>query len=184
MLQYYIEKYAADSCEPVMHYTKEEFSFEGFEPLGDLNGDGNVDSVFVLPLLAWCSYPGEEEEIDGDSYYFTDTTLPRLHTNSSCCHPYNIFPVGDIDEDGIKEIGEYYSSCASRYKLLQLHTLKGNRWQYIGHVLYDLFYVVTSLKYSQFVRKVSKGKVEMLEITDMTENPKDVGKKVWKRFTF
>jgi hypothetical protein len=37
--------------------------------------------------------------------------------------------------------------------------------------------------YSYFVRKVSKNKFEMLEITDLTEDKTKIGKRNWKQFS-
>jgi hypothetical protein len=88
-------------------------------------------AVFVWPQLSWC-------DLEGDAYYFTDTSLPRLETESGCCHPQSLFLVGDIDEDGIQEIGQYFSSCASRYKSLYVYSLKNNTWKEVGHSTFDL----------------------------------------------
>ena len=173
--------YISKDCNQTK-YTLGEFVFEGFNLLGDINRDGKLDSAFVLPPIAWCAFPGEDQEIDGDSYYFSDTSLPRLHTPSRCCHPSSIFSVGDIDDDGIDEIGEYQTSCVSRYKLLQLHTLKKGKWKNVGYVVYDLFYVDTSKTYAEHFRKVRKGIVDILEITDLrNDSTKDV-RPIWRRF--
>jgi hypothetical protein len=37
--------------------------------------------------------------------------------------------------------------------------------------------------YSYFVRKVSKNKFKMLEITDLTEDKTKIGKRNWKQFS-
>ena len=53
--------------------TKKEFNL-----LGDINADGKDDFVFILPGLGWCE--------EGQSYYFTDNKIPRIQTESNCCH--------------------------------------------------------------------------------------------------
>lgn len=175
-------RYMGKNCDTIK-YSKGDYDFEGFVRIGDINHDGRLDSVCVLPPLAWCSFPGEDKEIDGDSYYFSDTSIPRLHTPSRCCHPSSIFSVGDINEDGFDEIGEYQSSCASRYKLLKLHAMRNGQWANVGYVVYDLLYADTSKSFSQYFRKISKGKVEMLEVTDLRTNNEQIVKPIWRRFS-
>lgn len=184
VLKYYFKKHYIDSCPPEM-YKKQEVmeGFDGLVYIGDINHNDIEDSVFVLsPLQFPCKSENSEIE-DGMSYYFTDTTLPRLITDSYCCHPGNLFLVGDIDEDGISEIGEYYSSCVSRFKSLNVYTLKNHAWTAIGHVTYDLFYADSTKPYSYFVKKIDKKQFKMLEITDLPKDPKFAYKPHWIKFS-
>ncbi len=106
LLQKYIAKYPNDTCGIIAYEDSIlKLNFDGVRNIGDINGDKILDSVFVVPPFNYCD--------DGESYLFLDTLLPRLHTDSYCCHPNDIFSVGDIDEDGVSEIGEYHSSCVS-----------------------------------------------------------------------
>lgn len=137
-----------------------EFYNEGFESLGDLNGDKKSDSVFVLPSLSYCE--------EGDSYYFTNNNIPRILTDSNCCHPKNIINIGDIDEDGNMEIAEYYSSCASRYKVITIYSLKNSKWNEIksfSFVLNDEYSIQKDFK--KLFRKISKNYIEYYEIEDV-----------------
>jgi hypothetical protein len=135
-----------------------------FKNLGDLNGDGKNDSVFILPSLGWCE--------EGQSYYFTDNKIPRILTDSNCCHTESIFSIGDIDEDGGNEIAEYYSSCASNFKHIDIWTLKENKWKLVDG--FAFFY--NNGKYEVFKdfhklhKKISKNKFKFLEISDMRAN--------------
>ncbi len=144
-----------------------EYSLEGdrtskkeFKSLGDINADGKDDSVFILPGLGWCE--------EGQSYYFTDNKIPRIQTESGCCHVESIFSIGDIDEDGGNEIAEYYSSCASNFKHITIWTLKKNEWKEVeGFTFY-----YNSGKYEPFkdfdklYKKIAKNKFKFLEISD------------------
>ena len=135
-----------------------------FKNLGDLNGDGKNESVFILPSLGWCE--------EGQSYYFTDNTIPRILTDSNCCHAESVFSIGDIDEDGGNEIAEYYSSCSSNFKYIDIWTLKENEWKLVDK--FAFFY--SNGKYEAFkdfhklFRKISKNKFKFLEISDMRAN--------------
>lgn len=60
------EEFYEYSLEADRNFTKE------FKSLGDLNGDRQNDSVFILPGLGWCE--------EGQSYYFTDNKIPRIQT--------------------------------------------------------------------------------------------------------
>lgn len=182
VLKYYFAKYLPDTCSH-FHSSKSELiqNFEGLVYPGDINHNGIPDSVFVLEPISYCRFK-EEKESDGDAYYFTDTTLPRLQTGSECCHPGNIFLVGDIDEDGISEIGQFFSSCASHYKSLYVYSLKNKQWKEIGHSCFDLFYMDIKKPFSYWIRKTGKNKFEMLQITDLTTATK-IGKPDWLRFT-
>jgi hypothetical protein len=184
VLKYYFAKYGSGAtCSSPQFYDKKEIkeSFEGLNYIGSIKNNLTKDSVFVLQLFDCRQSDGKE--FYGQAYYFTDTTLPRLQTDSYCCHPSNIFVVGDIDEDGVAEIGQYYSSCASHYKSLYVYSLKDNEWKEIGHVVYDLYYMDIGKPYSYFVKKLRKNKFEMLEITDLTADKTKIGKRNWKQFS-
>ncbi len=169
LLKNLVSVYQVDTCGFVAYEDSTlKGGFEGFKSIGDINGNKMPDTVFVLPPFNYCD--------DGDSYYFFDTTLPRLYTDSYCCHPDNLFPIGDIDEDGITEICIFYSSCTSRFKSLIAYSLKNKTWKQIGRCTFDVGFMKPDKE--KRVRKVSKGKFEMLEIIDKEEN------KEWKQFSF
>lgn len=180
VLRYYFLKYAPDTCFRGPYDSTFFRDFEGTGYIGDINRNKTKDNFFVLYPVSACQFPGEKSW-DGEAYYFTDTTLPRLQTESYCCHPASLFYVGDIDEDGISEIGQYYSSCSGRYKSLYVYSLKEQQWKEVGHVVYDLFYADGSKPYSAYVRKKAEGEFEMLEITDLTDK-QHIGQKHWVKF--
>lgn len=169
ILNYLINNYQLDTCGIITYQniTLRE-GFEGIKPVGYINGNNITDTVLVLPPFNYCD--------DGYSYYFFDTTLPRLFTDSYCCHPDNFFPIGDIDEDGIMEICIFYSSCASRFKSLIAYSLKNKKWIQIGRCTFDV--AIMKPDKERRVKKIGKGKFEMLEIVDKEEN------KEWKQFSF
>jgi hypothetical protein len=174
-IQKYLDQYLIDSCK-FQEYDDSTLikTFETPQQIGDLNNDKVIDNVFVLPPLNFCE--------DGQSYYFTDTNLPRLQTDSYCCHPASVFNVGDIDENGISEIGQYYSSCASRYKSLYVYSLIDNKWREVGHCVFDLGYSKHDIDLKSYIRKTGKGQFQMLEITDLAEDKSKIGKKNWLKF--
>ncbi len=175
---YYMQKYATD-CPPYQ-YVKTDLKddFEGLRKIANLKHHKIRDAVFVLYPISVCE--------DGQSYYFTDTALPRLQTDSYCCHPDNIFSVGDIDEDGIAEIGQYYSSCTSHYKSLCVYTLKNKAWKQVGHSVFDQHYMKYDVPFASHVRKTGKGKFEMHEISDLTADTSGQKKGLdsWLKFSF
>jgi hypothetical protein len=179
-LRHYFSRYAPDTCWPGQYDSTFFREFEGMGYIGDINHNKTKDKFFVLYPISACHFPNEKNW-DGEAYYFTDTTLPRLQTESYCCHPTSLFHVGDIDEDGISEVGEYFSSCSSRYKSLYVYSLKKQQWKEVGHVVYDLGYADSTKPYSAYVRKKSPGEFEMLEITDLTDK-KYTGQKHWVDF--
>jgi len=161
ILKYELES-AKKKCYPIRIEKKifDEFYNEGFENLGDLNGDKKNDSVFVLHALNYCE--------NGDSYYFTDNKIPRILTESNCCHPKSIFSIGDIDEDGGNEIAEYYSSCSSRYKKINIWTLKENKWELVASCAYTLNDNYKPFEdFEKLFKKISKNKFKFLEISDI-----------------
>lgn len=164
-----INKYQQDSCVIITYENSVlKEGYEGIKVVGDINNDKIPDTVFVLPPFNFCE--------EGESYYFSDTSLPRLFTESYCCHPENLFSIGDIDEDGIAEICIFHSSCVSRFKSLRAYSLKNNTWKAIGHVTFDINFMKPGKE--NRVKKTGKGKFEMLEIVDAPENKK------WKQFSF
>lgn len=160
LIQTLVNKYQNDSCKILTYKTDAlKSEYEGIRTVPDINGNKIKDSVFVLPPFNLCN--------DGQSYYFFDKTIPRLPTDSYCCHPDNLFVVQDIDEDGIKEIGIFYSSCASRYKSLKIFTLKNGEWKEIATSDFD---VMTkdpgTVKFESLVKKTSKGEFKICNFID------------------
>jgi hypothetical protein len=148
--------------------------FEGFNNVGDGNNDGKDDFVFVLHPLNKCE--------EGQSYYFSNSAIPRIETDSYCCHPKSVFSIGDIDEDGKNELGQYYSSCASRYKGMTIWSLKGGKWKEItsfSYVLNDKYRLFVD--FQKLFKKVAKGKLSYLEISDVDVKGRLVTK--WKAIT-
>ena len=160
------EEFYEYSLEADRNSTKE------FKNLGDLNNDGKNDSIFILPSLGWCE--------EGQSYYFTDNKIPRIETESNCCHLEGVFSIGDIDEDGGNEIAEYNSSCASNFKVFRIWTLKDGKWKLVD----DFLFFFNNGKYEAFkdfqklYKKISKNKFKFLEISDRRANGEVVMK--WK----
>lgn len=172
-----ISKYEAEGkkkeCDPIRLQKKlfNEFYNEGFNNLGDLNGDKKADSVFVLHALNYCE--------EGDSYYFTDNSIPRISTDSNCCHPTSIINIGDINEDGKSEIAEYYSSCASRYKAITIYSLKSDKWKKIKSFSFVLNEKYTIDKdFKKLFKKTSKNHLKYFVISDITVDDKLVTE--WK----
>ena len=178
LVKYYIHKYAPDCRPNVFAKAGLKDDFEGLRKIANLKHHNIRDSVFVLYPISLCE--------DGQSYYFTDTALPRLQTDSYCCHPDNIFSVGDIDEDGIAEIGQYYSSCTSHYKSLYVYTLKNKAWKQVGHSVFDQHFMKYDVPFASYVRKTAKGKFEMHEISDLTADTSGQkrGLDGWLKFSF
>ncbi|MEO8150865.1 MAG: hypothetical protein ABI723_24745 [Bacteroidia bacterium] len=175
LLLNYLDKYQADTCGIITYENSELISgFEGLKNIGDLNGDNINDTVFLVPPFNYCD--------EGYSYSFFDTSLPRLFSDSYCCHPDNLFSISDIDEDGTSEICIFYSSCVSRFKSLIAYTLKGGQWKQIGRCTFDIN-ILKPLKEKR-VRKISKGKFEMLEIVINNFEKKPLGDREWKQFSF
>jgi hypothetical protein len=160
VIQGYIEKYQIDSCRIIIYPDSNlKAEFEGVKAIKGISGNKTTDSVFVMPPFNYCE--------EGQSYCFYDKTLPRLYTDSYCCHPGNLFVTEDIDEDGIKEIGIYYSSCASRYKVLKIYSLKNGKWEQIGDSDFDIFMRdPEKVQFDQLVKKISKGKFKICNFLD------------------
>jgi hypothetical protein len=150
----YFETYRTDTCE-VYSLTPASLreDFEGVRAIKGIRVTKSTDTVFVVPRISWC---------EGNSYCFFDKTLPRLQTDSECCHPSKVFVVDDIDEDGVREIGIWYSSCTSRFKSLLIYTLKKNTWQEIASSDFDILTQDPSkVVYSNLVKKIKKGKFKI-----------------------
>ena len=169
VLKTYMAKYQTDSCGIIVYQDSIlKTEFEGVKAIKGIKENETTDSVFVMPPFNRCD--------DGQSYCFYNKTLPRLYTDSYCCHPDNLFVISDIDEDGIKEIGIYYSSCASRYKGLKIFSLKKGKWEQIGDSDFDLFTQdPTKVRFEQLVKKISKGKFKICNFLD--------GKTSWQTIT-
>lgn len=151
-----VKNYLTDTCPAEQSWPKESLDeFEGVKQLGHIRNNKKYVSVFVLPALTPCE--------QGESYYFSDISLPRLPVDSYCCHPGNIFVTDDIDEDGVNEIVEYYSTCVSKLKALRVWSLKDNVWEEVGAVTYDLDY--NEVPMQKRVRKTSKGHFQLLLLT-------------------
>lgn len=164
-----------DSCNwmPLDSDAQNE-KFEGIHRIDDLDGDGLIDSVFVIPPFTFCD--------EGDSYYFTNPSIQALKTNSHCCHPQNIFNIGDVDEDGRAEIAQFYSSCSSRYKSVIFYTLnKDLKWERL--VSYTFTLNTEYDIYEDFVkmfRVKRKGVFQFLEISDVDTKNELISE--WKTF--
>jgi hypothetical protein len=161
ILETYRRKYMPYRCGITAHELSElRDEFEGINKLKDINGNGKSDFVFVMPEFSFCDY-------DGESYYFFDTLLPRLKTESGCCHPKNFFVIDDIDEDGTMEIGIYFSACSSRYKSLKIYTLQNGDWKEIGSSTFDTFTRdPEDVRFDTLARKVAKGAFNLCSFYD------------------
>jgi hypothetical protein len=147
----YFSIYQSDTCGILTHKNSElKEEFEGIKIVKGIKIDKQSDTVFVMPTFNYCD--------DGESYCFYDKTLPRLYTDSYCCQPDNFFVCSDIDEDGINEVGIFYSSCASRYKSLRIFSLKNGQWKEIGNSDFDvLTQDPDKVQFDKLVMKISKG---------------------------
>ncbi len=106
----------------------------GFEnPKGDFNGDGIVESVFIkIP-----EFPkGSPEDVYGDCLgkcdcylKFSDKNIPSIKIeNCIGGEPENL---GDLNNNGIDEIGilpQWWTSCWMNYKV---YTFKNGNWKYL-----------------------------------------------------
>ncbi|POY37974.1 hypothetical protein C3K47_05470 [Solitalea longa] len=160
LIKNYVIRYQPDTCGIIVYPdTLLKSEFEGIKGLVDINGNKIIDSVFVIPPFNYCD--------EGESYCFFDKSLPRLFTDSYCCQPDNLFVVDDIDEDGIKEIGIFYSTCVSRYKSLRIYSLKNNSWNEIGTSTFDIqTQDPTTIQFEKLVKKTSKNKFTICEFND------------------
>ena len=169
VIKNYMNNYQTDTCD-IITYTNKKLkeNFDGINTVQSIKNNTKMDTVFVLPPFNYCD--------EGESYCFFDKSLPRLLTDSYCCHPENLFVVEDIDEDGIREIGIYYSSCASRYKSLRIYTLKENSWKEIGTSTFDvLTQDPTKVTFANLVKKQDRNRFKICNFED--------GQTKWKAIT-
>jgi hypothetical protein len=169
IVENYLQTYKAESCGFWKHNKKElKENFEGIRIVKGIKTNKIKDTIFVIPQFYDCDI--------GESYCFFDKSLPRLLTDSECCQPDNLFIVEDIDEDGICEIGIYYSSCASTYKSLKIFSLKQKTWKEIGSSTFDvLTQDPTKVKFESLVKKQTKNKFKICNFEE--------GKTEWKTIT-
>jgi hypothetical protein len=165
----YFSKYQSDTCGIFTHKNSElKEEFEGVRIVKGIRTTKEKDTVLVIPNFNYCD--------DGESYCFYDKTLPRLYTDSYCCHPDNFFVCTDIDEDGTNEVGIFYSSCSSRYKSLRIYSLKNDTWKKIGVGTFDIMTKdPTKVKYSDLVKKIGKDKFQICNFNE--------GQTEWKTIT-
>ena len=160
IMKIYLEKYHSDTCGN-HDYTNIELkeNFTGVRAIKSIRHKDEQDFVFVVPPLNNCD--------GGESYFFLDSSLPRLLTDSFCCHSDNLFVIEDIDEDGVNEIGIYYSTCVSRYKSLRIYSLKQNYWEEIATSTFDIqTQDTTEVKFDELVKKITKNKFEICNFED------------------
>jgi hypothetical protein len=167
-VRFHITKNSGNDCKNFVFEKK--YLKQTLEPavvLGNIRKGVNT-SVFNLLPIAVCDsslFTGYKD------YYFTDTVLPKFPATEGCTHPHDIFRVGDIDEDGVSEIGHYYSSCVSHYKSLHVWTLRKNTWVEVGVSTFDQRFMSYDRPFSSYVRKRGKGVFEMYEKTDLPKDP-------------
>jgi hypothetical protein len=101
---------------------------------------------------------------NGTSIIFSDPSIPRIRVDQECLDLDYVFVTADIDEDKHLELGKYYTSCASRFKKIDLLSLKDNQWTSYGAVTFDKWFEDPPKE--QRIRKVDKGRFEMREVTD------------------
>ncbi len=150
----YFKIYKTDTCgSSNLKISELKEEFEGIRIIKGIRNNKAKDTIFIMPRFNMC---------EAGTYCFFDKKLPRLVTDSYCCQPDNIFVVDDIDEDGIREIGIYYSSCTSRYKSLIIYSLKQNNWNEIATSDFDvLTQDPTKVKFENLVRKINKNKFKI-----------------------
>lgn len=155
IIDHYFARYQPDTCVALVYTNaKLRSGFSGTKVITGLSKGKEADTVFVMPPFNYCD--------DGDAYCFFDKTLPRLLTDSYCCHPDNLFVCADIDEDGIREIGIFHSSCVSRYKSLLIYSLKNGEWKEIGASAFDIYTQDPGkVQFESLIKKVAKGKFKL-----------------------
>lgn len=178
-----VRHYLADTSNIIL--MKQMFEqieeFRKFQVYGDINGDKQLDSAFLVPELQHTLRDGYE---DGVTVIFSDPKIPYIKVNQMCVQFQNFSPIGDIDEDGWLEMLQYYSSCASRYKSLILLKCTPNRkeWAEVESCTYDTYY--DDPPWQQRIRKLRKNQFEMIEIEndniDEFGSPKKVYQITWE----
>ena len=97
--------------------------------IGDFNGDGKIDTAFLLPPKT--KKYSEFGECIGNcdcKIYFSDRTIPVINIKS--CIGGQPVNEGDLNEDGADEIGilpNWWTSCWRAY---YVYTLRNNRWRF------------------------------------------------------
>lgn len=146
--------------------------------LGDIDNDNIIDSIISIPeMVAILNNDTITELAYYSSINFTNNNLPRIVETEITINNNSIFLVNDIDEDGIKEVGKYFTTGASRFKGLQLISLQKNEWELQGQVIFDLNYP-NPKKETRF-KKLEINKFALRQITDFYS--KDVEDK-WIEF--
>ncbi|NQY30405.1 MAG: hypothetical protein HRT69_13140 [Flavobacteriaceae bacterium] len=148
--------------------------YSKIKSLGDINNNSTNDSILVIPELFISDGGGVE---DGASVIFTNKNIPRIRVDVSCLDTDYIFPVADINNDGVIELGKYYTSCSSRFKLLELISLNQNEWKVKGLVTFDIFYEEPQKE--ERIEKIGLNKFRMREITSEDSDEKT---DAWKIF--
>ncbi|WP_179336290.1 hypothetical protein [Winogradskyella costae] len=148
--------------------------YSKIKSLGDINNDGINDSILIIPELFITK---ENSYENGSSAIFTDKKIPRIRVNVPCLETDYFFPVDDINNDGNIELGKYYTSCASRFKGLELISLNSNEWNIKGQVTFDIFF--EEPKKEKRIEKIELNKFRMREITSENVNEKT---DIWKTF--
>lgn len=134
------------------------------EPFGDVDADGLQDSVLVMPEFLYTD-SSKHSGNEGQAFVFTKASLGKLLSpEPGCNHIANMFLLEDIDEDGIREIGLYTSSCASRYKALRVFALRKGTWREMGSVPFDIH--CPDPPKQERVRKVKRSVFEMRYVTE------------------
>jgi hypothetical protein len=161
----YFKIYKTDTCaDNNLKISELKAEFEGIRNIKGITKNKTKDTVFVMPRFNEC---------EAGTYCFFDKNLPRLKTDSYCCHPDDLFVIDDLDEDGIREIGIFYSSCSGRDKSLIIYSLKQNNWKEIGTSDFDvLTQDPTKVKFENLVIKINKNKFKICNFID--------GEKKWE----
>lgn len=163
LIEFYTNKYGDRAYVRAMF--AEDYSVEEKQVIKGIDKKGS-DTVFVLPAI---SFP------NGDSYYFYDTSLPRIVTESVCCHPENLATIEDLDEDGYNEVVLFYSSCSSRYKSLRVLSLQDGEWVRIGEAVFDILTKDREgVTLSDLVKKIKKDEFGICNFYN--------GKTYWENF--
>lgn len=141
--------------------------YSQIKSLGDINNDGVNDSIVVIPELFVTEDNSYE---DGYTALFTSKEIPRIRVGTRCLGIDDLFPVADIDEDGVTELGEYANACTSRYKGLHVLTLQNNQWIEKGGVTFDTWF--PNPPKEERIVKTGINTFKMREITKKEENDK------------
>ncbi len=179
-LHYRIKELLNDTSVKVLaEYLLERQDKEGYKifgslkDIGDIDNDKIRDTVIVVPeLLALKDEDSDNVYYEeGASFVFTNRKLPKIKVDALCVSCDYIFPIGDIDEDGIMELGQYYSSCSSRLKVLLVLHLENGVWKEIAQCLYD-----TSMEVPHFSKRIKKLKRGLFQMDEITlENKEQFG---------